>query len=112
MATETRALRLGTAGNVLGAMAAWVFYLRSGSEALLLDGLYTAVMAGASVIAARVSRAALQPRSRAYPFGASGQEPLYVLFRTRFVDGTSNVSRYAIRDEDDRVTVPGVGFVH
>jgi structural maintenance of chromosome 2 len=30
-----------------------------------------------------------------------------VLFRTRFVDGTSNVSRYAIRDEDDRVTVPG-----
>jgi divalent metal cation (Fe/Co/Zn/Cd) transporter len=82
MATETRALRLGTAGNVLGAMAAWVFYLRSGSEALLLDGLYTAVMAGASVIAGRVNRAALQPRSRAYPFGASGQEPLYVLFRT------------------------------
>jgi len=29
------------------------------------------------------------------------------LFRTRFVDGTSQVSRYAIRDEDDRVAVPG-----
>merc|ERR1712070_1044098 len=30
-----------------------------------------------------------------------------VLFRTRFVDGTSQVSRYAIRDENDRVAVPG-----
>merc|ERR1711959_258984 len=30
-----------------------------------------------------------------------------VLFRTRFVDGTSNVARYAIRDENDRVAVPG-----
>jgi structural maintenance of chromosome 2 len=29
------------------------------------------------------------------------------LFRTRFVDGTSQVSRYAIRDENDRVAVPG-----
>ncbi|MBD1194255.1 MAG: cation transporter [Vulcanococcus sp. Clear-D1] len=81
-ATEARALQLGTLCNVIGALAALVFYLRSGSDALLLDGLYTAVMAGASVIAGRVSLAALQPRSRAYPFGASGQEPLYVLFRT------------------------------
>ena len=81
-ATEARALRLGSLGNAIGAVSALVFYLRSGSDALLLDGLYTAVMAGASVIAAQVSRAAQQPRSRAYPFGASGQEPLYVLFRT------------------------------
>mgnify|MGYP003339964036 CR=1 FL=1 len=80
--TESRALGLGTLGNAVGAVAALVFFLRSGSDALMLDGLYTAVMAGASVIAGRVSRAALQPRSRAYPFGASGQEPLYVLFRT------------------------------
>jgi predicted Co/Zn/Cd cation transporter (cation efflux family) len=80
--SEARALQLGTLGNAIGAASALVFYLRSGSGALLLDGLYTAVMAGASVIAAQVSRAAQQPRSRAYPFGASGQEPLYVLFRT------------------------------
>ena len=79
---ETRALGIGTIGNAIGAMSALIFYLRSGSDALLLDGLYTAVMAGASVIAGRVSRTARQPRSRAYPFGASGQEPLYVLFRT------------------------------
>ena len=79
---EARALNLGTAGNVFGAIAALAFYLRSSSDALLLDGLYTAVMAGAAVIAGRVNRAALQPRSRAYPFGASGQESLYVLFRT------------------------------
>jgi len=29
-----------------------------------------------------------------------------VLFRTRFIDGTSTVARYAIRDSDDRVEVP------
>mmetsp|Transcript_75704 Transcript_75704/g.180896 ORF Transcript_75704/g.180896 Transcript_75704/m.180896 type:complete len:1202 (-) Transcript_75704:118-3723(-) len=29
-----------------------------------------------------------------------------VLFRTRFIDGTSTVTRYAIRDEDDRVAMP------
>ena len=79
---EARALGLGTIGNTIGAASALVFFLRSGSDALMLDGLYTAVMAGASVIAGRISRTALQPRSRAYPFGASGQEPLYVLFRT------------------------------
>jgi len=84
---EARALQLGSIGNTVGAAAALVFYLRSGSDALLLDGLYTAVMAGASVIAGAVNRAALQPRSRAYPFGASGQEPLYVLFRTLVVLG-------------------------
>jgi len=30
-----------------------------------------------------------------------------VLFRTRFVDGTSTVARYAIRDASDRVAIPG-----
>ena len=79
---EARALRLGTLGNLIGAVGALVFSWRSGSDALMLDGLYSAVMAGASVIAQRVTVAAQQPRSRAYPFGASGQEPLYVLFRT------------------------------
>ena len=87
MNSEIRALQLGTLGNSVGAVAALVFYLRSGSDALLLDGLYTAVMAGVSVIAGQVNRAALQPRSRAYPFGASGQEPLYVLFRTLVLMG-------------------------
>lgn len=87
MNSEIRALQLGTLGNSIGAVAALVFYLRSGSDALLLDGLYTAVMAGASVIAGQVNRSALQPRSRAYPFGASGQEPLYVLFRTLVLMG-------------------------
>lgn len=29
-----------------------------------------------------------------------------VLFRTRFIDGTSTVTRYAIRDDDDRVAMP------
>ena len=79
---EARALRIGTFGNAIGAFSALLFYLSSGSDALMLDGLYTAVMAGASLLAGRVNSATQQPRSRSYPFGASGQEPLYVLFRT------------------------------
>ena len=79
---EARALAWGSLGQSVGAAAALLLFLRSGSDALMLDGLYSAVMAGATLIAGRVSRAAQQPRSRAYPFGAAGQEPLYVLFRT------------------------------
>ena len=38
---EARALEIGTLGNVIGAISALFAYLRSGSDALMLDGLYT-----------------------------------------------------------------------
>jgi len=79
---ERRALQVGIAGNLLGAACGLGMFLHSGSEALLLDGLYTAVMAASGLVALQVSRAAHAPRSRAYPFGASGQEPLYQLFQS------------------------------
>ncbi|MFZ9462250.1 MAG: cation transporter [Vulcanococcus sp.] len=84
---ESRGLRVGIAGNLVGAMSGIAMYLHSNSDALLLDGLYTAVLAGSGLVALQVSRAALAPRSRAYPFGASGQEPLYTVFQSLVMIG-------------------------
>ena len=44
-------------------------HLVSGSYALLLDGLYSAVMVGSGLVAARISRNVVRPPDRAYPYG-------------------------------------------
>ena len=54
----------------------------TGSSALLLDGLYSAVLVGSSLIASRISRNVVRPPDRAWPYGYEGQEALYVLFRS------------------------------
>jgi len=84
---EPRALLVGLAGNLVGALSAIGMYLHSRSDALLLDGLYTGVLAAAALVALQVSRAVHAPRNRAYPFGASGQEPLYMLFQSLVMIG-------------------------
>ena len=84
---ERQALLLGIAGNLVGSVCSFGMFLHSNSDALLLDGLYTAVMAASGLVALQVSRAAHAPRSRAYPFGASGQEPLYQLFQSLVILG-------------------------
>ena len=48
-------------------------YALSGSEALLLDGLYSGMMAASSFIAPRISANVLRPPDRAYPYGYDGQ---------------------------------------
>lgn len=84
---ERRGLLLGIGGNLIGAVSGIVMFLHSGSDALLLDGLYTAVLAASALVALKVSQSALAPRSRAFPFGASGQEPLYTLFQSLVMIG-------------------------
>ena len=73
---EQRALRVGVIGNVVMTVAGFATHLLTGSSALLLDGLYSAVMVGSSMIAARISRNVLRPPDRAYPFDYDGQEAL------------------------------------
>jgi len=84
---ERRGLVVGIAGNLVGAVSGIGMYLHSRSDALLLDGLYTGVLAASALVALQVSRSALAPRNRAYPFGASGQEPLYMLFQALVMIG-------------------------
>ena len=106
---ERRGLRLGIAGNLVGAVSGIAMYLHSNSDALLLDGLYTAILAGSGLVALQVSRSSLAPRSRAYPFGASGQEPLYSLFQALVMLGM--VGYAAITASAKVITSLGGGVV-
>ncbi|MGE4582437.1 MAG: cation transporter [Synechococcus sp.] len=80
--TEYRSLRFGAVANAVMAMAGFVAHLLTGSSALLLDGLYSAVLVGTSLIATRISRNVVKPPDRGWPYGYDGQEAMYVLFRS------------------------------
>ena len=79
---EQRSLRFGIAANAVMTLAGFVAHVLTGSSALLLDGLYSAVLVGSSLIASRISRNVVRPPDRAWPYGYDGQEALYVLFRS------------------------------
>lgn len=89
---ERASLRVGVIGNVLGAVAGIAVFQMSRSEALLLDGLYSAVMCGTGLVAMRISANAVRPPTRAYPYGYAGQETLYVLFRSLVLIGVIGVA--------------------
>ena len=84
---ERRSLKIGVYASALMAIAGVAVHVISGSYALLLDGLYSAVMVGSGLVAARISRNVVRPPDRAYPFGYDGQEALYVLFRSLLLMG-------------------------
>ena len=79
---EQRSLRFGVAVNAAMTLAGFSAHVLTGSTALLLDGLYSAVLVGSSLIACRISRNVVRPPDRAWPYGYEGQETLYVLFRS------------------------------
>ena len=84
---ERRSLKIGVYASALMAVAGVGVHVVSGSYALLLDGLYSAVMVGSGLVAARISRNVVRPPDRAYPYGYDGQEALYVLFRSLLLMG-------------------------
>jgi predicted Co/Zn/Cd cation transporter (cation efflux family) len=75
------------AASLLMAAMGISVYALSSSEALLLDGLLSGVMAASSFIAARFGSNVVRPADRAYPYGYDGQEALYVLFRSLVLIG-------------------------
>jgi len=79
--------QIGVAASLLMAAMGISVYALSSSEALLLDGLLSGVMAASSVIAARFGSNVVRPADRAYPYGYDGQEALYVLFRSLVLIG-------------------------
>jgi divalent metal cation (Fe/Co/Zn/Cd) transporter len=66
---ERRSLQIGVVASLLMAAMGISVYALSGSEALLLDGLYSGVMAASSFIAARIGANVVRPPDRAYPYG-------------------------------------------
>ena len=89
---ERRSLQIGVAASLLMAAMGISVYALSGSEALLLDGLYSGMMAASSFIAARIGANVVRPPDRAYPYGYDGQEALYVLFRSLVLIGILSVA--------------------
>lgn len=84
---ERRSLKVGVVASAVMSAAGIGVHVISGSYALLLDGLYSAVMVGSGLVAARISRNVVRPPDRAYPYGYDGQEALYVLFRSLVLIG-------------------------
>ncbi len=84
---EQISLRIGVIASAFMAIAGVAVHVISGSYALLLDGLYSAVMVGSGLVASQISVNVIRPPDRAYPYGYDGQEALYVLFRSLVLIG-------------------------
>ena len=85
--SEERSLALGLWVSLAIALGGLLAYGLSGSEAVLLDGLYAGVMALTSLVAARVGANVTRPPDRGWPFGYEGQEAVYVLLRSLLLIG-------------------------
>lgn len=84
---EARSLTLGLWVSLAIALLGLLTYALSGSEAVLLDGLYAGVMALTSLVAARIGSNVSRPPDRGWPFGYEGQEAVYVLLRSLLLLG-------------------------
>jgi predicted Co/Zn/Cd cation transporter (cation efflux family) len=84
---EQRSLALGLWVSLAIALMGLLAYGLSGSEAVLLDGLYAGVMALTSLVTARIGANVSRPPDRGWPFGYEGQEAVYVLLRSLLLLG-------------------------
>ena len=86
-AVEARSLTVSLWANlfmaVTGILAAWL----SHSDAVLIDGLYSAVNFAAAIVARRVGASVARRPDRSRPFGYDADEALYVTFRSMVLVG-------------------------
>jgi divalent metal cation (Fe/Co/Zn/Cd) transporter len=73
---ERHALRVGAAGNLLMAFAAWFTYYASNSEAILLDGNYSFIIFIGMLLALGIARIRSR-RTATFPLGQYFYESLY-----------------------------------
>ncbi|MEL7142420.1 MAG: cation transporter, partial [Cyanobacteria bacterium J06573_11] len=72
---ERRALKLTLWGNAAIAFLGLAFALRTQSEAIFLDGLFSAIHLAISLLSLYISRLIQQPGDDDYPFGYAMFEP-------------------------------------
>lgn len=87
MEIETRALTVGKWANLVMAVAGVVTALLSHSDAMLVDGLYSAVNFLSAIVAARIGLSIARPANRRRPWGYDFDEALYVTFRSMILIG-------------------------
>jgi len=88
-ATELRALRFSTVGYLFMGLLGIGFFLVTRSEAILLDGVYSTISCGASIMAGRVARLVNRPGSQTFHFGYAHFEPLLNTLRGFLIVGLS-----------------------
>ncbi len=91
---EQRVLIIGILGQaIMVALGVWVSVV-SNSHALLVDATYAGVMMCSLVIGLWITRNVARPRDRSYPYGYSGQEAVYVMFRCLILLGVLSSGVY------------------
>lgn len=93
--TELRALVVNKWANLVMAVAGVVAALMSRSDALMVDGLYSAVNFLSAIIAMRVSERIGRPPDRGRPWGYGFEESLYVTFRSLVLVGILAFAAFA-----------------
>ncbi|WP_299816740.1 cation transporter [uncultured Roseibium sp.] len=86
-AVERKALALGKWANLFMAFAGIATAWASRSDAMLVDGLYSAVNFASAIAAARIGARVGLPPTRTRPWGHDFDEVLYVTFRSLILIG-------------------------
>ena len=69
---EQRSLRFGVGYKVVMTLAGCSAHVLTGSNALLVNGLYSALLVGSLLIASRISCNVVRPPDRAWPYEYEG----------------------------------------
>lgn len=88
---ENNALRVGIFISLLMAIAGWVTYYFSGSDAMLLDGNFSFISVFAGLVAIVISNRKHQ-KTKTFPFGSYVYEALFVLIKGVLILGVIFVS--------------------
>lgn len=83
---EKRALRITVVANLIMAIAGWVTYDLTGSQAMLLDGNFSFVLAIATIIAIYISKHK-HKKTKTFPFGSYAYEAAFVLSKGLLILG-------------------------
>ena len=77
---ENKALRIGIFISLLMAIAGWITYYFSGSDAMLLDGNFSFISVFAGLVALIISNRKHR-KTKNFPFGSYVYEALFVLIK-------------------------------
>ena len=82
---ERRALRYSICGSLGFVVLAFVFALRTGSNAILFDGIYSLIGLSTAVLTLKVARLAERPDDDRFHLGYTSIEPTINLFKALIV---------------------------
>ena len=88
---ENKALRIGIFISFLMAIAGWITYYFSGSDAMLLDGNFSFISVFAGIVALIISNRKHR-KTKNFPFGSYVYEALFVLIKGILILGVILVS--------------------